>query len=90
MKTIWKYKLTLNSPYIIGMPEGAEILTVQVQNGNPCLWVKVDTEAELEERVFYVFATGQEIDFDGQDIYLTYIGTFQLYDGALVFHVFEI
>lgn len=90
MKTIWKYELNPGNPYVIGMPEGAEILTVQVQNNVPCIWAKVDTEAELEERIFYVFATGQEIDLDGQDVYLAYIGTFQLNGGSLVFHVFEL
>lgn len=90
MKTIWKYPLTTETRCIIGMPEGAEILTIQVQNNVPCVWAEVDTEAELEERVFCFFATGEEIGFDGQEYDYLYVGTVQLYNGASVLHVFEL
>ncbi len=82
---IFKYPLDLTSPNIMGMPVGAEILTVQIQRGDICLWAKVDPDAELEDRQFVVYGTGHTIKA-GND---SYIGTVQMAHGALVWHVFE-
>jgi hypothetical protein len=81
-KQIWKYSLE----NVIEMPKGAEILTVDIQNGqmfNAQMWVKVDTENEMEKRMFEVIGTGQNFD----DTNRRYIGTYQ--DGPFVWHVFE-
>lgn len=88
-KTIWKYEL---SPSITGnhtfkMPKDAEILIVQMQNNNPCIWVLVNPNNEAEERFFELFGTGHEIPCDG--ISRKFIGTFQIQEGSLVFHLFE-
>lgn len=67
------------------MPIGAEILSVQVQRGNPHMWALVDPEAPCEVRTFRILGTGYiELGAPGQ-----HLGSFQLNDGALVFHVFE-
>ena len=83
MKTIWKYEV---NPYSEQrLPKGAEVLSVQVQKDKPCIWVLVDPSNEKELRVFRVYGTGHELpDNPGK-----FIGTFQLFDGDLVFHVFE-
>ena len=81
-KQIWKYSLE----NIIEMPKGAEILTIDIQNGqmfNAQMWVKVDTENEMEKRMFEVIGTGQNFD----DTNKKYIGTYQ--EGPFVWHVFE-
>ena len=81
-KQIWKYSLE----NIIEMPKGAEILTIDIQNGqmfNAQMWVKVDTENEMEKRMFEVIGTGQNFD----DTNKKYVGTYQ--DGPFVWHVFE-
>lgn len=81
-KQIWKYSLE----NVIEMPKGAEILTIDIQNGqlfNAQMWVKVDTENEVEKRMFEVIGTGQNFD----DTNRKYIGTYQ--DGPFVWHVFE-
>lgn len=83
MKTIWKFTLEPNCT--LEMPIGAEILTVQEQNGHAQMWALVDPYAENEEREFAVYGTGHKIpDSPG-----AYVGTFQLNEGTLVFHVFE-
>ena len=80
MKQIWKY--TVDN--IIEIPKGAEVLTVQIQNAfNPCIWVKVNPENELEKRQFAVIGTGQSFD----DTNYKYIGTYQ--DAPFVWHLFE-
>lgn len=87
-KRIWKYQLHTTDTQNLTMPVGAEILTVQTQNG-PCLWVLVDPDAEMEKRTIETFGTGHAIP-DTPVGERKYIGTYQLHNGALVFHVFEL
>jgi hypothetical protein len=82
--TIWKYPFEVTDNVSISMPGGAQILTVQAQNDTPCVWALVDPEAPKQTHHFRVYGTGHPIDEPGQ-----YLGTFQLYGGSLVFHVFE-
>ena len=86
MKVIYKYQLIIDDRQIVVMPKGAEILCVQVQNNIPCIWAKVNTgKVENEERIIFIFETGHTIYNEE----LKYLGTFQLIDGNIVFHVFE-
>ncbi len=87
MKRIFKYNLGLDDVISIDIPIGAEILTVQSQNNSPCLWALVDEDAETERVTFRTFDTGQPIPPDG-DFDMIYIGTYQIYEGDGVFHVF--
>jgi hypothetical protein len=79
-KVIYKYEVDT----IVVMPIGAEILTVQLQNGKPWIWALVEWYNQLEERNFNVIGTGWEIE----EVNHKYIATFQ--DGDMVWHVFEI
>lgn len=85
-ETIWKYDLKVNDITHLYSPKDSEILCVQIQNGEPCIWVKVNPEATKELRSFIIIGTGHEIDV----IPKKYIGTFQLYDGSFVGHLFEL
>jgi hypothetical protein len=87
-KTIWKYELEMNQRTAIEIPHSAEILCVQTQFNNPCIWALVDTDNYKEERVFEIFGTGFSIKGD-MGVDRKYIGTFQLEGGALVYHLFE-
>ncbi len=82
MIQIWKYKVDVGT---IMMPKGAKILTVQMQNDSPHMWVIVDVDAELEERVFEIHGTGHNIrNIDEYE----YIGTY--IDNPFVWHLFEL
>lgn len=70
----------------IMMPEGAKILTFQMQNQELYIWALVNPNNEMEERKFYVFGTGHEIEMENISIY---IGTAQMMGGSLVWHLFE-
>lgn len=84
MKRIFKYALAVEDQQSIVMPSGAEILTVQMQGGEPQVWALVDDTNDKHQRTFLIFGTGHPvIDNPGN-----YVGTFQLRNGALVFHVF--
>jgi hypothetical protein len=86
MITIHKWTL---QPGVNGLrlPIGAEVLTVQIQNGSPQLWAKVDTEQPTEPRIFAVVGTGHELPSSATN--LRYIATVQIDGMLLVFHVFE-
>lgn len=84
MRAIWKYQI--HGPRVtLEMPEGAKILSLQVQHNIPTLWVMVEPYAAKDSRTFRAVPTGGEFDAEG----LTYIGTFQMNDGTLVFHILE-
>lgn len=74
--TIWKFPLALLNAQIIVMPEGAEILTVQRQNEQPCLWAIVNPERNKEDRLFEIHGTGNPME-DEFSVGRKYIGTFQ-------------
>lgn len=82
----WKFPLELTDLQVVKMPNGARILTVQVQHDVPCLWALVDPEKTLVNRRIRIWATGQPILED----FGVYLGTIQLRDGSLVFHVCEL
>lgn len=87
MKVIYKYKLNTASEQAIELPHNAEILCLQTQNNQPHIWVKIDTSDDLlARRLFLTVGTGSAFP----DIPAIHIGTYQLNDGELVFHVFEI
>ena len=83
-KTIRKYPVTCGRS-IQQMPAGAKILSVQVQLEEVQMWVLVDPSIPHEPREFDVYGTGHLMPSDPGK----FIGTFQLEDGALVFHLFE-
>jgi hypothetical protein len=85
MRTIWKFKLIEGvDRFVMEMPKGARILSLQTQNGESCFWAMIpDTEAGWETRKFVLYGTGHPITEDN----LQYIGTFQ--QPPYVFHLFE-
>lgn len=87
MRQIWKYPLQVENRQVLELPVGSNILSVQTQNRVPCMWVMVDpSEKELEAVELYTIGTGHSIP---DDLELTHIDTYQLDNGALIFHVFK-
>ena len=84
MPTIWKYPLGLGVTQHY-MPLGATPLHAQMQRGEPVLWALVEPSEKQELRTFDVYGTGHTMRNDSGE----YIATFQMADGALVWHVFE-
>lgn len=90
MKTIWKFPLRVDDYQTLRMPAGAEFLSIQPQHETVCLWAKVDSEAAIEPRIIVIYGTGHEMTPDEESFRLNFIDTFQLHDGKLVFHAFEV
>jgi hypothetical protein len=65
-------------------PQGAQIVHVERQGEQVCLWAIVDTLAERVEREFQVFGTGHELPSPEK---ATYVATWQ--EGPFVWHLFE-
>lgn len=84
-RTVHKYPILVVDEQIVQMPIGAEILCAQVQCGTICLWALVEPNLTKEPRRIEIVGTGHEIDEADRK----YIGTVQMRDGALVWHVFE-
>jgi len=64
-------------------------LTVQTQRDIPQLWAMIDSETKKETRYFFLGRTGEPLGDDYLRI-INHIGTFQIENGTLVFHLFEI
>lgn len=86
MQTIWKFNLEISDMQTLSMPEGATILDVQIQDGVPCLWAIVDTQAVTVERVIEICGTGSPMHVD-MGVRRKHISTFQ--QPPFVWHVFE-
>jgi len=88
MRTIWKFPLEVEDAQIISVPFGTQLLSVQAQYGTvPCIWGLVPNDtAEKEKISILTVGTGHPIDTK-YDRY-TFLGTYQLLEGGLVFHVF--
>lgn len=82
-------------PFEMEMVKGAEILAVREQEEvnsqgiaqtTGKIWVLVDAkETEKETRYFRLIGTGEEFN----DVKEKYIGTYQLYNGETIVHLFE-
>ena len=87
MITIWKYELEVTDVQDIEMPSTANVLSVQVQNGVPCVWASVNTQDKQTKKVrFITIGTGNPYD---SDVPIQFVGTYQLMEGKLVFHLFK-
>ena len=86
MATIYKYKLQPGRT-VLDLPDGAKVLTVQMQGDDACLWALVEPHKPTGSRFFDVYGTGHPAPADPGD----YVATFQQRNawGALVFHVFD-
>ena len=86
MKTIWKLELQPNRLQAIPIPVGGQILTVQTKgNDAPLMWVLVDPDMPLQDRFLGIYTTNTAVPDDPG----RYVATFQIMDGMLEFHLFE-
>jgi hypothetical protein len=84
-ETIYKYPFNVKDALTIELPQGAQILLVECQGGQPCLWAKVDPDARTVPRFFRIYGTGHPIDPFGSP---KHIASFQ--QQVFVWHLFEV
>jgi hypothetical protein len=80
VKTIYKYAIH-PGVYSLYLPEGSEALSVDIQYGEPQMWVLQDTSKPVVCR----YGTGHQLPEDD----MRFIGTFFGDSGVFVFHLFE-
>lgn len=85
-KVVYKYSLEFEDLQEITFPASFIPLCVQAQGDKPQLWALVvpDSLPKRKLRIMIV-GTGKEFDITP---YWEYFGTFQLFEGRAVFHVF--
>ena len=85
--TIFKYQMPVLESFKMELPQGAQIIRVEDQNGMFWLWAVVDTNAPLEDRHFKAFKTGAPMPADR---FLYYIGFCRIYvQMELGLYIFE-
>ena len=87
IREIQKYPIEDTDDVTIEMPEGAKVLTAQMQGLHLHLCAFVDPEARTTERRFRVIGTNRSVHVSTYEK-LTYIDTYQV--TGLFFHVFEV
>jgi len=89
LKTIWKYELQITDMQTVMMPKGAEIISVDNQFSDVCMWAIVDTTCKPKGRIIEIVGTGNPM-IDDDRVNRWFIGTVirRPYDG-FVWHVFE-
>jgi hypothetical protein len=84
MKVIYKYELQIKSQQVIEIPRQSKFLTLQLQDGVPCVWLEVNTNnTNTTQRVFKMHGTGHEF-VNNLDVYL---GTVLI--NGFVWHYYE-
>lgn len=87
---IWKFQLRVADMQIVEMPSGAEILSVQDQNGGLQMWAMVNPDAAKQQRTIEIVGTGNQMDnIISKGLKRVHIDTVQTCHGSLVWHVFE-
>ena len=82
---VWKYELEVVDTQWLELPRGANILSVDVQHGTPCLWAQVDTEAVKDSVLIVTHGTGHPMKSN----HMEFLGTYQLESGSFIGHVFK-
>lgn len=85
MITIHKYQFEIANRVEIEMPAGANVLSIQLQDGKPTVWAMVETTYSSEKRVFRIYGTGHKLDMFATEG--RYLSTIQ--HNGFVWHIFE-
>ncbi len=88
MLKIYKYPIPTTDYFELELPQGAQILHIDEQYGEPQLWALVKPTAPYIKRKFRFAGTGHPITEKTSELY--HRGTFKLRGGALIFHIFEV
>lgn len=85
---VYKYPIPTETDFVIEMPSGSSLLSVQLQHEHPQLWALVDPSAPLVQRRLALYGTGHDIPSTTKTG--MFVGTFQVRCGLLVFHLFDL
>ncbi len=83
MKTIHKYPLKIAEQQTGLLPAGAELLAIQLQGEQLCLWARINLDGPVAKRTLLMCGTGQPAP-DGPHIATVQTGDFvwHFFDGG--------
>lgn len=92
-RNIYKYEIPMVERFTLRIPKDARFLTIQINNGKPCMWFDFPIQEQnlgAVTREFQIVGTGEGYECDELD-HMWYLGTFQRSNGfaTFVFHVYE-
>ena len=82
-RTVWKYVLEKTGTQTLALPKGARFVSLAEQNGDVCIWVDLDPEAEWHEVTVNCCGTGHPRP-KGEPL-----GSVVMLGGTLVLHYFS-
>ena len=85
-RTIWKTPLEITDEQVIEIPEDYQILDIQVQKDQVCMWYICDDRNPKRKVTIICHGTGHPLNHWENKLH--HIGTVQVYNGTLVFHYF--
>ena len=81
---VWKFPLRPGTgSQQVRIPRGAQLLSIQLQDGMPTLWALCDEDAPLVERQLWAYGTG-----DAMVKAWPFVATLQI--GTAVLHYFDL
>lgn len=83
MKTIYKYPIEITDEQTLSMPEGAQVLSAQMQGNTLCIWALVDSGNFNCDRRVRIFGTGNPVVLDGNWKFVD-----SVHERIFVWHVF--
>jgi hypothetical protein len=90
MKAVWKFPISGYGDqrrFCVGLPRGACIVEIAVQDDKECIWAIVDPRAPMVTHEFLFVSTGDPIP---EGLMLCYLKTLFRDDGAFVRHLFRV
>lgn len=90
MNIIYKFEIPIKDTFEIEMPQYSKIVGFQMQNDIPVIWAVCNKTEPLVKRGFMLIGTGVEMSQQFNPDFIDYIGTIQMNDGKLVFHLFDL
>ena len=88
MKVVHKYPLTQAWEQTFEVSEGAQVLDIELSNGQPCVWIRIDSNtAEVPLTIFAVH-TGQPLQYE-HGVYIKTLHVFNELGQQIVTHFFR-
>lgn len=91
MRTIYRFPIPITDRFELELPMGSAFLHVACQERaphDPSAWFLVDTQLRPVTRHFAIIGTGNPVPADVSAA--EHMGTFQMFQGGLVWHLFEV
>ena len=85
MARILKHEIPAASEFTLPLHEGSKLLKLDVVNEKAYIWALEDESKPKRGVKFRMAMTGEELNLDP---FMLYIGTFILYNGSFVGHLF--